>query len=163
MFCYQPIPQAEYWSCFYALTNIGLITGNALSTYMLANVINRLSNYSVALLNNVSYNTVEFAKSQLEWMSDAVMKSFDNSRENPFAFKYVNLCHNLEELDVCILSLLSRPFSLYFRKQILTTHFSQESSKASSSPGEWKFFRPRVRKRLVFEMGFQPSKPCHFY
>jgi len=60
----------------------------------------RLSNYSVALLNNVSYNTVEFAKSQLEWMSDAVMKSFDNSRENPFAFKYVNLCHNLEELDV---------------------------------------------------------------
>eukprot|EP00026_Physarum_polycephalum_P004310 Phypoly_transcript_04328.p1 GENE.Phypoly_transcript_04328~~Phypoly_transcript_04328.p1 ORF type:complete len:736 (+),score=97.57 Phypoly_transcript_04328:38-2209(+) len=60
---------------------------------------NRLSNYSVALLNNVSYNTVEFAKSQLEWMSDTVMKSFDNSRENPFAFKYVNLCHTLEELD----------------------------------------------------------------
>lgn len=59
----------------------------------------RLSNYTVALLNNVSYNTVEFAKSQLEWMSDTVMKSFDNSRENPFAFKYVTLCHSLEELD----------------------------------------------------------------
>ena len=65
-------------------------------------ILVRLSNYSVALLNNVSYNTVEFAKSQLEWMSDTVMKTFDNSRENPFAFKYVNLCHNLEELDVCI-------------------------------------------------------------
>lgn len=59
----------------------------------------RLGNYSVALLNNVSYNTVEFAKSQLEWMNDTVMKTFVNSRENPFAFKYVNLCHNLEELD----------------------------------------------------------------
>lgn len=54
----------------------------------------------MTILNNVSYNTVEFAKSQLEWMSDTVMKSFDNSRENPFAFKYVSLCHSLEELDV---------------------------------------------------------------
>lgn len=29
--------------------------------------------YSLALLNNVSYNVVEFAKSQIEWMSDKVI------------------------------------------------------------------------------------------
>ena len=36
-------------------------------------------------------NTIEFAKSQLEWMSDAIMKKFDNNRENQFAFQYVNI------------------------------------------------------------------------
>lgn len=30
--------------------------------------------YSLALLNNVSYNVVEFAKSQIEWMSEKLMK-----------------------------------------------------------------------------------------
>ena len=30
--------------------------------------------YSLALLNNVSYNVVEFAKSQIEWMSEKLLK-----------------------------------------------------------------------------------------
>jgi cleavage and polyadenylation specificity factor subunit 2 len=49
---------------------------------------NRLTSFPVAFLTNVSFNTIEFAKSQLGWMSDSVMNAFDLARENPFAFKY---------------------------------------------------------------------------
>ncbi|XP_064621428.1 cleavage and polyadenylation specificity factor subunit 2-like [Lineus longissimus] len=54
--------------------------------------------YSLALLNNVSYNVVEFAKSQVEWMSDKIMRAFEDRRNNPFQFKHVQLCHSLGEL-----------------------------------------------------------------
>lgn len=55
--------------------------------------------YSLALLNNVSYNVVEFAKSQVEWMSDKIMRSFEGARNNPFQFKHLQLCHSLAELN----------------------------------------------------------------
>ncbi|XP_044746186.1 probable cleavage and polyadenylation specificity factor subunit 2 [Coccinella septempunctata] len=55
--------------------------------------------YSLALLNNVSYNVVEFAKSQIEWMSDKLMRSFEGARNNPFQFKHLQLCHTLQELS----------------------------------------------------------------
>ncbi|XP_013384817.1 cleavage and polyadenylation specificity factor subunit 2 [Lingula anatina] len=57
-----------------------------------------LTAYSLALLNNVSYNVVEFAKSQVEWMSDKIMRSFEDKRNNPFQFKHIQLCHSLAEL-----------------------------------------------------------------
>lgn len=51
--------------------------------------VNRLS-YPLALLSPVAYNTLEFAKSQLEWMNEQVAKEFENSREkdNPFSMRY---------------------------------------------------------------------------
>eukprot|EP01135_Chromosphaera_perkinsii_P000762 Nk52_evm50s151 gene=Nk52_evmTU50s151 len=58
-----------------------------------------LSAYPLILLNNVSYNVIEFAKSQLEWMSDNIMKFFETSRDNPFSFKHIQLCHSVAELD----------------------------------------------------------------
>ncbi|KFB52768.1 hypothetical protein ZHAS_00021031 [Anopheles sinensis] len=54
--------------------------------------------YSLALLTNVSYNVVEFAKSQIEWMSDKLMKSFEGARNNPFTFKHLRLCHTMADL-----------------------------------------------------------------
>lgn len=57
-----------------------------------------LTAYSLALLNNVSFNVVEFAKSQVEWMSDKLMRTFEGQRNNPFQLKHVRLCHNLAEL-----------------------------------------------------------------
>jgi len=54
--------------------------------------------YQLALLNNVSYNVVEFAKSQIEWMSDKLMRSFEGARNNPFQFKHLQLCHSLSEV-----------------------------------------------------------------
>ncbi|XP_017486353.1 PREDICTED: probable cleavage and polyadenylation specificity factor subunit 2 isoform X2 [Rhagoletis zephyria] len=55
--------------------------------------------YSLAMLNNVSYNVIEFAKSQIEWMSDKLMKTFEGARNNPFQFRHMQLCHNLAELS----------------------------------------------------------------
>ncbi|CAG0914549.1 unnamed protein product [Notodromas monacha] len=56
--------------------------------------------YSLALLNNVAFNVVEFAKSQIEWMSEKLMKSLsEGSRVNPFQFKYVQICHSIQELN----------------------------------------------------------------
>lgn len=57
-----------------------------------------LTPYSLALLNNVSFNVVEFAKSQVEWMSDKIMRAFEDNRSNPYHFKHMKLCHNLSEL-----------------------------------------------------------------
>ena len=36
-----------------------------------------LSAYSLALLNYVGFNVVDFAKNMLEWMSDTVTKQFE--------------------------------------------------------------------------------------
>ena len=35
---------------------------------------------------------------QVEWMSDKIMRAFEDNRNNPFQFKHVKLCHNLGEL-----------------------------------------------------------------
>ncbi|CAJ1077110.1 cleavage and polyadenylation specificity factor subunit 2 [Xyrichtys novacula] len=54
--------------------------------------------YPLALLNNVSYNVVEFSKSQVEWMSDKLMRCFEDKRNNPFQFRHLTLCHSLTDL-----------------------------------------------------------------
>ena len=55
--------------------------------------------YSLAMLNNVSYNVVEFAKSQIEWMSEKLMRSIEGKRNNPFHFRHLKGCHNLREVN----------------------------------------------------------------
>jgi cleavage and polyadenylation specificity factor subunit 2 len=59
-----------------------------------------LSAYSIAILNNVSYNVMEFAKAQVEWMSERMMKQFEDNRMNPFQFKHIKLCHSLSEVHL---------------------------------------------------------------
>ncbi|XP_026691028.2 cleavage and polyadenylation specificity factor subunit 2-like [Ciona intestinalis] len=54
--------------------------------------------YSLAMINNVTYNVVEFAKFMVEWMSDKIINSFTDQRNNPFHFKHLKLCHNLGDL-----------------------------------------------------------------
>jgi cleavage and polyadenylation specificity factor subunit 2 len=58
-----------------------------------------LLTYSLALLNNVSYNVVEFAKSQIEWMSEKLMRTFEGKRNNPFTFRHLKLCHSIAEVN----------------------------------------------------------------
>lgn len=57
-----------------------------------------LQAYSLVLLNNVSYNVMEFAKSMMEWMADRLMRQFEGQRSNPFAFRHLQLCHDLAEV-----------------------------------------------------------------
>ena len=40
--------------------------------------------YPLIFLSYQSYNTIQYAKSMLEWMSDAINRQFDKERENPF-------------------------------------------------------------------------------
>ncbi|KAL1923357.1 uncharacterized protein VTP21DRAFT_8337 [Calcarisporiella thermophila] len=54
--------------------------------------------YPLILLTHQSYRTAQYAKSMLEWMGEAITKQFGASRENPFEFKYLRLCHQLEDL-----------------------------------------------------------------
>ncbi|KAI1286060.1 Cleavage and polyadenylation specificity factor subunit 2 [Halotydeus destructor] len=58
-----------------------------------------LGAYSLALLSTVSFNVIEFAKSQVEWMSDKIMKSFEGQRNNPFHFKNLQLCYDMQMLS----------------------------------------------------------------
>ena len=37
------------------------------------------------LLSPVAYNTLKFAQSQLAWLNDALSRTFEHTRENPFA------------------------------------------------------------------------------
>lgn len=55
--------------------------------------------YPVALLNNVSSNTVDFASRLVEWMSTAITKQFDTMRANPFDFKFVQMLQDISELE----------------------------------------------------------------
>eukprot|EP00611_Tribonema_gayanum_P021551 TRINITY_DN416_c0_g1_i1.p1 TRINITY_DN416_c0_g1~~TRINITY_DN416_c0_g1_i1.p1 ORF type:complete len:651 (+),score=190.70 TRINITY_DN416_c0_g1_i1:1279-3231(+) len=60
---------------------------------------NKLGSYPLVLLHSMAFNTGEFAKSQLEWMSDAISKQFDLQRSNPFEMRHVAMAHSLEELQ----------------------------------------------------------------
>jgi len=55
--------------------------------------------YSLALLNNVAFNVVEFAKSQIEWMSEKLMKMMGDKKSNPFQFRHLKLCHSMAEVN----------------------------------------------------------------
>lgn len=56
-------------------------------------------NYPLIMLANTSYHTAHFAKIMLEWMGDELTKNFSQTRENPYEFKYLRLCHKMEDLD----------------------------------------------------------------
>lgn len=58
-----------------------------------------LFSYSIALLNNVSISAVEFAKSQVEWMNDKIVQTFETGRSNPFEFKHIKLCTSLADVS----------------------------------------------------------------
>lgn len=55
--------------------------------------------YPLIMLSNTSYHTAHFAKIMLEWMGEDLTRHFSQTRENPYEFKYVRLCHKLEDLD----------------------------------------------------------------
>uniref|UniRef100_A0A061R5T7 Cleavage and polyadenylation specificity factor subunit 2 n=1 Tax=Tetraselmis sp. GSL018 TaxID=582737 RepID=A0A061R5T7_9CHLO len=56
--------------------------------------------YPLIFMNHQAYNVVEFAKSQLEWMSDALSSKFSRSRDhpNPFETRCLKLMHDTSEL-----------------------------------------------------------------
>eukprot|EP00877_Chromochloris_zofingiensis_P014690 jgi/Chrzof1/9475/Cz04g04140.t1 len=55
--------------------------------------------YPLVLLNYVAFTTLEFARSQLEWMNDAINRTFEHKRDNPFQCRHLKLCGSLSELE----------------------------------------------------------------
>ncbi|TQE03901.1 hypothetical protein C1H46_010428 [Malus baccata] len=56
-------------------------------------------NYPIFFLTYVASSTIDYVKSFLEWMSDAIAKSFEKTRENVFNLKRIRLLVNKSELD----------------------------------------------------------------
>lgn len=48
--------------------------------------------YTIAFASHVAQNTLEFARTYVEWMSEKCQKQFDQMRENPFDLKHVVVC-----------------------------------------------------------------------
>jgi cleavage and polyadenylation specificity factor subunit 2 len=47
----------------------------------------------------MAYNTIEFARSQLEWMAEPLGAQFDSQRGHPYALKSVRVCSSVSELE----------------------------------------------------------------
>lgn len=52
-----------------------------------------LMTYNLVMLSHVASSVVEFAKSQVEWMSEKILRMFEMGRYNPYQFRHVQLCH----------------------------------------------------------------------
>jgi cleavage and polyadenylation specificity factor subunit 2 len=77
--------------------------------------------YKIVFLSSMSFRTIEFASHQLEWMSENIVKSFDERRENPFQFKHIQLAHHLNELKKN-----KHPTVIVSTSESLRTGFSRE-------------------------------------
>ena len=87
----------------------------------------QLGAYQLVLLTTVAYNTMEFARSHLEWMGENVGRNFDRDRLNAFNTRYLTLCHSLEELR----NLRPGP------KVVLASFGSLEAGPARALFAEW--------------------------
>ena len=58
-----------------------------------------LSAYSLALVNNVAARMVDITMSTIEWMSENILREFENSRDNTYKFKHLQLKHHLSDLE----------------------------------------------------------------
>ncbi|CAJ0761899.1 9028_t:CDS:2, partial [Entrophospora sp. SA101] len=54
--------------------------------------------YPLILLTHQSYRTIQYTKSMLEWMGDAIKRHFDTKRETPLELGYLKLCHRYKDL-----------------------------------------------------------------
>uniref|UniRef100_A0A5K3EU55 Cleavage and polyadenylation specificity factor subunit 2 n=1 Tax=Mesocestoides corti TaxID=53468 RepID=A0A5K3EU55_MESCO len=55
--------------------------------------------YGLAMLSHVAFNVFDFTKSLVEWMSEKILRTFEDQRCNPFHLRHLQLCHTLDQLD----------------------------------------------------------------
>ncbi|ORX45152.1 hypothetical protein BCR36DRAFT_333418 [Piromyces finnis] len=60
---------------------------------------NNRVNFPLVVFTHQGYRTLQFAKSMLEWMSDALLNIFSQTRENPFELKHIKLKNKLQEVE----------------------------------------------------------------
>ena len=101
---------------------------------------------TLALVTHVAYNTIEFTKSMLEWLSESVMQTFDARRENPFQFRSLRLCHALEDLDR-----FPGPYVVLASPESLSCGFSREL---------FLRFAPSPENLILLTQATHPSSPA---
>ena len=60
------------------------------------------SAYNLVWVGHMAPNTIEFARSQLEWMAAPLGAQFDAQRGHPYALRAVHICSTLAELDTVV-------------------------------------------------------------
>ena len=55
--------------------------------------------YNLVWVAPMSFNTIEFARSQLEWMAPPLGAQFDSQRGHPYALKHIKVCSAMSELE----------------------------------------------------------------
>ena len=65
--------------------------------------------YNLCWVGPMAYNTIEFARSQLEWMAEPLGAQFDSQRGHPYALKSVRICASVSELEGVIESTSGNP------------------------------------------------------
>lgn len=92
---------------------------------------NLSTSYTLAFLSAQSRNTIDFARSQLEWMTDKCRKMFDAGKINPFALGQVRLITSKEEMELLFAEASApgrpRPFCLLASSHTLETSLAQEA------------------------------------
>lgn len=58
--------------------------------------------YNLCWLGPMTKNTVDFARSQLEWMAAPLGTQFDTQRGHPYSLKNVSVCSSMSELEAAI-------------------------------------------------------------
>jgi cleavage and polyadenylation specificity factor subunit 2 len=58
--------------------------------------------YNLCWVGPMAQNTLEFARSQLEWMAAPLVAQFDSQRGHPYALKNVSICSSMSELEAAI-------------------------------------------------------------
>ncbi|MCO5554497.1 hypothetical protein L7F22_008026 [Adiantum nelumboides] len=113
--------------------------------------------YPLVFLTYTSSSTVEFAKSLLEWMSDAIAKSFEHNRENVFQLKCFQLCSSRKKfaaLDP------TKPKVVFASMASLEAGFARELFvEWASEPKNLVLFTERGQICAIIIMG-QFGYPC---
>lgn len=58
--------------------------------------------YNLCWVGPMTSNTIEYARSQLEWMHANLGTQFDSQRGHPYALKNVHICSSLSEMDAIV-------------------------------------------------------------
>ena len=60
---------------------------------------NKVGLYHLVFLSHISYQILEYARSELEWMSEALGKTFYNGKPHPFELSSLKLASSVRELE----------------------------------------------------------------
>lgn len=80
------------------------------------------TSYTLAFASPQAHNTIDFAKSQLDFMTNTCRKILDIGKVNPFSFQHLKLCTTQEEIDA-----LPRPYCLLSSNTSLESSLSQHA------------------------------------